>query len=165
MSGRGNQLTKQVGEFLVAAELARRGWLAAVLSGNTPDYDLVATDGRGRSVLVQVKAIRKGTWQFDAARYVEIEFAGKKQIPGRLKRLPVNPVCVLAVVGDVGEVDQYFVLPMRALQRRIVNHHRSWLKAHGWMRPKNPKSTHSALTVEQVEDCRDNWDEIAKAGR
>lgn len=39
-TGRGNQLTKQVGEFLVAAELARLGWLAAVVSGNTPDFDL-----------------------------------------------------------------------------------------------------------------------------
>lgn len=114
-------------------------------------------------MLVQVKAIRKGTWQFDVARYVEIEFVGEKQIPGRLKRLAVNPVCVLAIVGDVGEVDQYFVLSMRELQRRIVNHHRSWLKRQGWVRPKNPLSTHSALTVEQVEDCRDNWGEIGKA--
>ena len=80
MSGRGNQLTKQVGEFLVAAELARRGWLAAVLSGNTPDFDLVATDVKGRSVPVQVKAIRQGTWQFDAARYVDITFDGKRQV-------------------------------------------------------------------------------------
>ena len=163
MSGRGNQLTKQVGEFLVAAELARRGWLAAVLSGNTPDYDLVATDGRGRSVPVQVKAITKGTWQFDAGRYVEIEFDGKKQIPGRLKRLAVNPVCVLVVVGEHGGADQFFVMPMRTLQRLIVNHHRSWLRSHGWVRPKNPKSTHSALSVEQVEPYRDNWGEIGKA--
>ena len=164
-TGRGNQLTKQVGEFLVAAELARRGWLAAVLSGNTPDFDLVATDVKGRSALVQVKAIRKGTWQFDAARYVDIKFVGKKQIPGRLKRLSVNPVCVLVVVGDVGEVDAYFVLPMRTLQRQLVANHRAWLKKHGGVRPKNPKSTHTALSVEQVERYRDNWAEIDRAVR
>jgi hypothetical protein len=165
MSGRGNQLTKQVGEFLVAAELARHGWLAAVLSGNTPDYDLVATDGRGRSVPVQVKAIRTGTWQFDAAKYVEIEFDGKKQIPGRLKRLSVNPVCVLVVVGERGEPDQFYVLPMRTLQRQLVANHRAWLKKHGGVRPKNPKSTHAALSVEQVEQYRDNWGEIKSAAR
>jgi len=165
VSGRGNQLTKQVGEFLVAAELARRGWLAAVLSGNTPDFDLVATDVKGRSVLVQVKAIRKGTWQFDAARYVDIKFVGKKQIPGRLKRLSVNPVCVLVVVGDVGEVDAYFVLPMRTLQRLLVKHHQAYLAKHGGVRPKNPKSTHTALSVEQVERYRDNWAEIDRAVR
>jgi len=165
VSGRGNQLTKQVGEFLVAAELARRGWLAAVLSGNTPDYDLVATDMRGRSVLVQVKAITKGTWQFDAARYVDIKFDGSKQIPGRLKRLAVNPVCVLVVIGEVGAPDQFFVLPMSGLQRRIVSHHRSWLKKQGWVRPKNPKSTHSALSMAQIEDCRDQWTEVERAAR
>jgi len=38
-SGRGNQLTQPVGECLVAVELAKRSWLAAVRSGDTPDFD------------------------------------------------------------------------------------------------------------------------------
>jgi hypothetical protein len=42
--GRSNQLTKQVGEYLVACELARRGLLVATFSGNVPDFDLIATD-------------------------------------------------------------------------------------------------------------------------
>jgi len=38
-TGRGNQLTKQLGEYLVACELARRGLLVATFSGNIPDLD------------------------------------------------------------------------------------------------------------------------------
>ena len=47
-TGRQVQLTKQVGEYLVAAELSRRGLLTATFAGNVPDYDIVATGGRGR---------------------------------------------------------------------------------------------------------------------
>ena len=72
---------------------------------------------------------------------------------------------MLVVVGDIGAVDQYFVLPMRTLQRQLVANHRAWLKKHGGVRPKNPKSTHTALSVEQVERYRDNWVEIENVAR
>ena len=41
-TGRQVQLTKQVGEYLVAAELSRRGLLTATFAGNVPAYDIVA---------------------------------------------------------------------------------------------------------------------------
>ena len=56
-TGREVQLTKQVGEYLVAAELSRRGLLTATFAGNVPAYDIVATGGRGQTALVQVKVI------------------------------------------------------------------------------------------------------------
>ena len=39
-TGRQVQLTKQVGEYLVAAELSRRGLLTATFAGNVPAYDI-----------------------------------------------------------------------------------------------------------------------------
>ena len=48
-TGRSNQLIKQIGEYLVACELARRGLLVATFSGNVPDFDLIATDFKGSS--------------------------------------------------------------------------------------------------------------------
>lgn len=47
-TGRENQLTKQVGEYLVAAELCRRGFIATTFTGNVPDFDIIASDARGR---------------------------------------------------------------------------------------------------------------------
>ena len=161
--GRGNQLTKQVGEFLVAAELARRGWLAAVLSGNTPDFDLVATDVDGRSVPVQVKAIRGGSWQLNAAKFADIRMDGKRQIVGVPKPYPPNLVCVLVVVGDSGGTDRFFVMPMRTLQQMLLANYKRWLRKHSGVRPKNPESTHGAVLISEVGRYEGNWEEIGKA--
>ncbi len=49
-SGRATKLTGQVGEYLVAAELARRGLIATTFTGNVPHYDIIASDERGRHV-------------------------------------------------------------------------------------------------------------------
>ena len=59
-TGRSNQLIKQIGEYLVACELARRGLLVATFSGNVPDFDLIATDFKGSSCPIQVKTIKGG---------------------------------------------------------------------------------------------------------
>jgi hypothetical protein len=54
---------------------------------------------------------------------------------------------------------------MRTMQKRIVTGHRAWLKKHGGVRPKNPKSTHSALSVTRVEPFENHWDEIDQTVR
>ena len=41
-SGRKNLLTKQIGEYLVAAELGRQGLIATTFTGNVPDFDILA---------------------------------------------------------------------------------------------------------------------------
>ena len=61
-TGRGNKLTGQLGEYLVAAELARRGLIATTFTGNVPHYDIIASDEKGRHVSVQVKTSRSETW-------------------------------------------------------------------------------------------------------
>jgi hypothetical protein len=72
-SGRKNQLTKQIGEYLVAAELCRRGLIATTFSGNVPDFDLVATNKVFKTIPIQVKAISQGAWQLDANKFINIE--------------------------------------------------------------------------------------------
>jgi hypothetical protein len=46
-SGRSDYLTKQAGEYIVAAELSRRGFVATTFTGNVPSYDIVAVDAGG----------------------------------------------------------------------------------------------------------------------
>jgi hypothetical protein len=70
-TGRGMQLTRQIGEHLVAAELGRHGYIAAPFAGNVPLYDLLAADARGFSIPIQVKAINGGSWQFSADTYLK----------------------------------------------------------------------------------------------
>jgi len=46
-TGLENKLTGAIGEFLVAAELCRRGLLATPFAGNVPHYDIIASGPRG----------------------------------------------------------------------------------------------------------------------
>jgi len=50
-------ITGVAGEYFVAAELSRRGWIAVLTLKNTPNIDLIATtpDGK-RAVNIQVLA-------------------------------------------------------------------------------------------------------------
>ena len=91
-TGRDRQLTGAVGEFRVAAELCRRGFLATPFSGNVPHYDIIASGQHGGHAAIQVKAINRGSWQFDAKKFVEISFEetprGLRQILGELTPAP-----------------------------------------------------------------------------
>ena len=42
-TGRSNKLVGQTGEYLVAAELSRRGLIATTFTGNVPHYDIIAS--------------------------------------------------------------------------------------------------------------------------
>ena len=90
-TGRQVQLTKQVGEYLVAAELSRRGLLTATFAGNVPDYDIVATGGRGQTALVQVKAIAGPSWQFDIRTFVDVRYTAGAQTMGQPTTPPAGP--------------------------------------------------------------------------
>ena len=48
------QLSKQLSEHLVVAELARRGVIATPFSGNVPDFDILAFKN-GKSTPIQEK--------------------------------------------------------------------------------------------------------------
>jgi hypothetical protein len=113
-TGRSKYLTKQAGEYLVAAELSRRGYIATTFTGNVPDYDIIAVDDCGGHVVVQVKAIAGTSWQFNAKNFADVEMQGQRQIV-RCERKEPYPdlVCVLVQLGraDSGAVDRFYVLP------------------------------------------------------
>ena len=80
-----NQLSGQMGEALVVAELGRLGVVATAFSGNVPDIDILAYKD-GRTTAIQVKAWKSGSVSFDARRFLEIEIADNKQTVGRRSR-------------------------------------------------------------------------------
>lgn len=155
-TGRSNQLTKQVGEYLVAAELARLGLIAATFSGSVPDYDIIATDCNYRAVFVQVKTVTGQSWQFDIRRFVEVRLEGKKQVLGRT--LPENNdiSCVMVALTGYGS-DRFYVLPWRSLQDLIVSGHRTYLEGHGGVRPKKFDSFHCAIREDRLVQFKDAW--------
>lgn len=83
VTGRKIQLTRQIGEHIVAAELGRQGLLAAPFAGNVPDFDLLAANERGYAVPMQVKTINDPSWQFDLSKHLDIELVdGEQRVRG-----------------------------------------------------------------------------------
>jgi len=115
-TGRSNKLVGQTGEYLVAAELSRRGLIATTFTGNVPHYDIIASDKSGRHVSVQVKASRSSSWQFgNISQYCDIKFDGKRQVVGKQKSCPVLRLIVVFVrIADDGD-DCFYILPWEVL--------------------------------------------------
>ena len=155
-TGRSNQLTKQVGEYLVAAELARLGLIAATFAGSVPDYDIIATDLEFKSVPVQVKAITGGSWQFDIRRFAEVALDGQKQVVGQPMPLSDEIVCVMVALAQYGS-DRFYVLPLKKLQDLLISGHQKYLEKHGGIRPKKYDSFHTAIREEQLTPFKDGW--------
>ena len=157
-TGRGIQLTKQLGENLVACELARRGFLVATFSGNVPDFDLIATDTKGSSCPIQVKTARKGTWQFMFDKFANITLDGNMQIVQDKKPLRTpHLVGVFVIAGENYGEDQFFILEWSRVQDIVINNHKRWLDSHGGVRPRKPDSMHCSIVTQDLQYYRDNW--------
>ena len=157
-SGRQNKLTGQVGEYLVAAELARRELIATTFTGNVPHYDIIASDAQGRHVSVQVKTSNSPSWQFAIDKFCKITFRGDRQIVGPALPLPVRRLVVVLVrLGGAGKDDQFFICTWLKLRNLLVEHHRTYLRDHGGRRPKSPKSLHTAIGLDRLGRFEDRW--------
>lgn len=157
-TGRSNQLIKQIGEYLVACELARRGLLVATFSGNVPDFDLIATDFKGSSCPIQVKAVKGGSWQFSINKFADISFDGNKQLIGNRKTLPIpDLICVFVVAAEKYGDDQFFVLEWAKVQDIALASYTRWLGSHGGVRPRKPDSLHCAIIQSDLQAYKDNW--------
>lgn len=150
-TGNSNQLTRQIGEHLVAAKLGRLGLFAAPFAGNVPEFDLVVANASGQSLLIQVKAINGPSWQFDANTFLNIEMVGNRQVvKGKKKLNNPNLVCVFVLLRE-NEADEFYVLRAKDLQAEIAKNYKDRV------RPKNPQSTHCAIWPKQLSKHRDNW--------
>ena len=151
------QLAGQIGESLVVAELGRRGIVATGFAGNVPDIDLLGYRN-GHTIALQVKSVRTGSISFDAKRFMTIEFKGNMQIiTDTPPTLDAALIFVFVGIGQrIGE-DRFFILDQGALQTIVRSNHAAWLAKHGGIRPKNPQSTHTAVSLLNLEQYRDNW--------
>jgi hypothetical protein len=160
-TGRTNQLTGAVGEFLVAAELCRRGLLATPFAGNVPHYDIIASGQSGGHLAVQVKAINGFNWQFDIRKFADVRLSsdGKQQVGGRHPEPYPDLMCVLVVLAGTGK-DRFFILEWKDLQDVLVRGYEAYLLKHGGVRPKKADSFHDSLGIEDVKPFENQWGKI-----
>ncbi|MFO1158503.1 MAG: hypothetical protein U1E60_06665 [Reyranellaceae bacterium] len=149
--GRSVQLTKQIGEHLVAAELGRRQFIAAPFAGNVPLFDLLAASEHGHAVPVQVKTSNGYSWHLNVDQHLEIEMDGQMQVVKGKKSLP-NPrlICVYVML-NANIKDDFYILLLSDVQHIAFREYKTRI------RPKNPTSKHFAMYPEWLQDFKDNW--------
>lgn len=159
--GLSNKLVGQTGEYLVAAELSRRGLIATTFTGNVPYYDIIASDEAGKHVSIQVKASRGQSWQFGNIRqYCDITFEGEQQVVGDAKPCPILRLIVIFVKIEDDGKDRFYILSWLSLRDLLVDHHKAFLARHNGIRPHRWDSLHSAISEKELESYRDRWETI-----
>ncbi|MBM4192968.1 MAG: hypothetical protein FJ202_01125 [Gemmatimonadetes bacterium] len=160
--GRKNQLTGQIAEHLVVAELGRMGLPATGFSGNIPTFDVLATDEYCRTVPIQVKASTADNWPSDARQWMDIgldEATSRQEMkgPSQLGTPDLIYVCV-AIAPQGGEQrDRFFVLTMRELQHLCIAGYSDWMQPKNWRRPRNPASFDCRYSIDQLLPFENRW--------
>lgn len=161
-TGRSTKLTGALGEYLVAAELSRRGLVAAPFAGNVPHFDILAAGQDGSQFCVQVKTSNGANWQFDVRSFLKVDFDGERQIPGRAEKVPIpGLICVLVLVAP-GAADRFFVMKWTELRDLIVSKYKAYLAKHGGTRPRSPQSFHTKVDLCEVERSEDAWERVLR---
>jgi hypothetical protein len=156
-TGRSTQLTRQVGEHLVAAELGRRGLVAAPFSGNVPLFDLLAADERGNSIPIQVKTINGPSWQFRITQFLDVTVRnGIQSVRGKVPLSTPDLVCIFVLLGKTGE-DTFYIFRLGDLQDHFARTYK------GGRRPRNPDSMHCAVWPTDLEPHRNRWEVVFEA--
>ena len=154
--GRNNQLTGQIAEHLVVAELGRRGLAATGFSGNIPTFDVLAVDAECRVVPIQVKASKGDSWPSDARKWMDINFEKKKlrqqfRGPSKLATPDLIYVCVAIAPQGTDQRDRFFVLTMKNLQDVCIGAYSHWMDPRDWKRPINPESYDCRYWIRHIE--------------
>ena len=157
-----NKLAAQMGEYLVCAELARRGLVATSFTGNVPEFDLIVADDMLTTIPIQVKSSRGDSWPSRADKWikVEIDHKAKKQIDHgdvEIASPDLIYVCVALAEADSGERDRFFVLRKSDLQNICAGNYRNWMNGLKWKRPRNYQSLDNRYYVINLEPYENNW--------
>lgn len=105
-------------QFFVAGELCRRGYVAVVTLGNTPNTDILCSDTEGKKFIhIQVKIFVPGKRTVSVGRKAEREYGD-------------NFVWVLAGIPHAGSSSpfEYFIIPSRDMATNVRAAHKKWLK-------------------------------------
>lgn len=160
--GRSNKLAGQIGEYLVCAELGKRGYIATSFTGNVPEFDLIVANDELKTIPVQVKTSRCDNWPTSANLWINIEIdeTNKKQLDHG-DTMIANPdliyVCVALAEPDANGRDRFFILSKKDLQTICSNNYRSWMNTIDWKRPKNYKSLDNRYSVDDLLPHENNW--------
>ncbi len=157
------KLAGQVGEFLVCAELGKRGFIATSFTGSVPEFDLIVANNSLKTLPVQVKTSRGISWPTNASLWIDIEIdetemcqrdGGNKEI----SHPDLIYVCVLLARLDSDQRDRFFILTKKDIQEICSTNYREFISKHNWKRPRNFRSLDNRYYASNLEPFENNWD-------
>ena len=135
-----NFRTQWLAQFLVAAELTRRGYIVAFTLGNCPVFDMmVRIPSTNESFLVDVKGSSNNKVGFFMRR--------KEQCPG------LYYIFVYASNDRKLNEDRFYLLTHEEVNARLDDDEK-----------KYPNSKVPGLGYQQLDPYKDHWDTLPKSG-
>ena len=112
-------LTGVAGEYFVAAELSRRGYIASISLRNTRGIDVLATNqAASRSITIQCKTNQSGQKHWMLNEKSEHFFA-------------TDHYYVFVALSAATERPSFHVVPSRTVAKFTADSHREWLRTPG----------------------------------
>jgi len=140
-----SQLAGVAGEYFVAAELSRRGYIASITMRNSPGIDILATNlNAKRAVTIQCKTSRSSTKGWILSDKAE-GFA------------PKNHFYVFVRLGVATDRPAYHIVPGKVVAKYVATRHRAWLKGK---KPNGGQRKDSAMRKFRDEENKylEKWD-------
>jgi hypothetical protein len=139
-------LAGTAGEYLVAAQLSLRGWLATVTLKNAPGTDVLAQhQDTGVICAIQTKTMTASK---------DFRLTTKDERPARGNEWFV----LVDLKGTYGDETEYFVLPRSLASAIVYCGHRHWLQTPGRKGQAHNDNTLRAISPSGVDAYRDRWD-------
>jgi hypothetical protein len=140
------QLAGIAGEYFVAAELSRKGFIAAVTLRNTRGADiLVSRPGGTKAATIQVKTMQSGRIKWLLHKSDETA------------RGASHFFVFVALNGRDGQLE-YHIVPGAVVSKTCAEGHRNSLK--GTKRDGSQRKDSSMRTFQPGEDFRSAWDSL-----
>jgi len=134
-----SNLSGVAGEYFVAGELSRRGYIASITLRNSKGVDILATnETASKSVGIQVKT-NQGHLKFWVLHRKAEKYYSK------------NLFYILVNLND-GGIPDFHIVPSKIVANSISQGHRKWLKTPGKMGQK-----HNDTTMRNFKDLEDKY--------
>ena len=144
-------LTGTAGEYYVAAELSRRGWLATVTIKNAPGTDVLAQElVTKRTVAIQTKTSTGAS----TSRSANVTSRRSTRDPGWV---------VLVGLDSPTDRPSFFVIPRSHVATMIYAFHHQWLDQLSRKGQPHKDSTRLAMTRDAFVGYQDRWDLLTDA--
>jgi hypothetical protein len=141
-------LTGAAGEYYVAAELSRRGWLATVTIKNAPGTDVLAQDlETGRVIALQTKTASQGSG---------FRLTAKDERTTAMD----NEWYALVALRASDERPDFFLVPRNVVATMIYVGHRRWLAEPGRGGREHKDSSIRAIIQREVSGYQEAWESL-----